>query len=192
MESNYAAGDEKDTNFGIYDNNTVETDGEDGDDTHTIYDNNYTANRWSSEPDYMLENPLFDGTSTASYNADSLAASNPGFAYRSNGYGGNYGDTIYEEGGSGQQITTRERDMQFQELLDSIINGTGTLREGYGGLRRNIGPEDVGKRVSIPEHGEGILRYFGVDPDSGKFVCGIELDGFTGNTNGTQNVRITA
>ena len=170
--------------------NYASANGAEGGDGFGLYDNNMS--RWGDDDDQGHgENPLFEGT-------DGEA------------------DRIYDCGGTGEQITDRARDLVFQQLLDSVIFGhdsgapppvpsraarrismsepeleTEGVRREAAGKRRNIGPEDIGKRVSVAGRGDGVLQYYGPHRSTGAAVCGVALDEAIGDHNGTSEVRIS-
>jgi len=53
------------------------------------------------------------------------------------------------------------------------------------GKRSGISESDVGKRVTVTNFGEGVLRFFGPHHRDGKPRCGVELNSAIGINNGT-------
>jgi hypothetical protein len=59
------------------------------------------------------------------------------------------------------------------------------------GKRSGISESDVGKRVTVTNFGEGVLRFFGPHHRDGKPRCGVELNSAIGINNGTVGVSFS-
>lgn len=98
-------------------------------------------------------------------------------------------DRIYDSGGTGEAITNLKSTAREDGAEGGVYSLGGEFSTPAGGKRRNIGAEDIGKRVTVAGRGDGVLRYFGPHRKGDKIVCGVELDDECGDHTGTVEGR---